>query len=256
MCGIAGVLSFNEPVDLAQLKNMTDILIHRGPDDEGHWLSDDKSIGLGHRRLSILDLSDWGKQPMHSLNNRYIITFNGEIYNHLELREKFPSDFAWTSNSDTETLIELIEKFGTVETLSLIRGMFAFAVYDFQKDIREGKDRFLLEMATGTGKTLTSSAIIKMFLRLYNVKRVLFLVDRIELETQAQKEFDEVLKNDFRTVVWKENQSDCRQIDILKIGDGSGEMDPGAWLLPYWMARYHGLLAPAGAATAAAAAAE
>ena len=70
-------------------------------------------------------------------------------------------------------------------------------------------------MATGTGKTLTSSAIIKTFLRLYNVKRVLFLVDRLELETQAQKEFDEVLKNDFRTVIWKENQSDWTKAEIV-----------------------------------------
>ena len=70
-------------------------------------------------------------------------------------------------------------------------------------------------MATGTGKTLTSSAIIKMFLRLYKVKRVLFLVDRIELESQAQKEFDEVLKNDYRTVIWKENQSDWTKAEIV-----------------------------------------
>ena len=78
--------------------------------------------------------------------------------------------------------------------LRLLRDYQLRAVKAVQNDIAEGKDRFLLEMATGTGKTLTSSAIIKMFLRLYNVKRVLFLVDRIELETQAQKEFDEVEK--------------------------------------------------------------
>ena len=84
-----------------------------------------------------------------------------------------------------------------------------------QGSIAEGKDRFLLEMATGTGKTLTSSAIIKMFLRLYNVKRVLFLVDRLELESQAHREFDEVLKNDFITAIWKENQSDWTKAEIV-----------------------------------------
>ena len=78
-----------------------------------------------------------------------------------------------------------------------------------------GNERFLLEMATGTGKTLISSALIKMFLRLYNVKRVLFLVDRIELETQAQKEFHEVLKNDYRTVIWKANQSNWKSAEIV-----------------------------------------
>ena len=99
--------------------------------------------------------------------------------------------------------------------LRLLRDYQLRAVKAVQSGVLEGKDRFLLEMATGTGKTLTSSAIIKMFLRLYNVKRVLFLVDRIELETQAQKEFDEVLKNDFRTVVWKENQSDWTKAEIV-----------------------------------------
>ena len=99
--------------------------------------------------------------------------------------------------------------------LRLLRDYQLGAVRAVQSSISEGKDRFLLEMATGTGKTLTSCAIIKMFLRLYNVKRVLFLVDRIELETQAQKEFDEVLKNDFRTVIWKENQSDWTKAEIV-----------------------------------------
>ena len=97
----------------------------------------------------------------------------------------------------------------------LLRDYQLEALKAVQSGIVEGRDRFLLEMATGTGKTLTSSAIIKMFLRLYDVKRVLFLVDRIELESQAQKEFDEVLKNDFRTVVWKENQSDWTKAEIV-----------------------------------------
>ena len=99
--------------------------------------------------------------------------------------------------------------------LRILREYQLGAVKAVQKDIREGKDRFLLEMATGTGKTLTSSAIIKMFLRLYDVKRVLFLVDRIELETQAQKEFDDVLKNDFNSVIWKENKSDWERAEIV-----------------------------------------
>ncbi len=99
--------------------------------------------------------------------------------------------------------------------LRLLRDYQLEAVRAVQNSIAENKDRFLLEMATGTGKTLTSSAIIKMFMRLYQVKRVLFLVDRLELEAQAQKEFDEVLKNDFSTVVWKENQSDWTKAEIV-----------------------------------------
>ena len=107
------------------------------------------------------------------------------------------------------------EEFIRNNKLRLLRKYQLAAVKAVQNSISEGNDRFLLEMATGTGKTLTSSAIIKMFLRLFKVKRVLFLVDRIELESQAQKEFDEVLKNDFRTVVWKENQSDWTKAEIV-----------------------------------------
>ena len=142
MCGIAGVLSFNEPVDLAHLKNMTDILIHRGPDDEGHWLNDDKSIGLGHRRLSILDLSDAGKQPMHSLNQRYVITFNGEIYNYIELRRELSKSYNFQTKSDTEVLLAAYKKWG-VSCLDHIFGAFAFCIYDIKNDIAFlARDRF------------------------------------------------------------------------------------------------------------------
>jgi type I restriction enzyme, R subunit len=109
----------------------------------------------------------------------------------------------------------LRSKFINDNQLRILRDYQLNALKAVQEGVRLGKDRFLLEMATGTGKTLTSSAIIKMFIRLYNVKRVLFLVDRIELESQAQKEFDQVLKNDFRTVIWKENQSDWKKAEIV-----------------------------------------
>ena len=99
--------------------------------------------------------------------------------------------------------------------LKFLRDYQLNAVHAVQKGIKEGKDRFLLEMATGTGKTLTSTAIMKMFLRLYKVKRVLFLVDRIELENQAKTEFNEILSNDFQTVIWKENTSDWRKAEIV-----------------------------------------
>ena len=99
--------------------------------------------------------------------------------------------------------------------LRLLRDYQLQAVRIVQSGVAEGQNRFLLEMATGTGKTLTSSAIIKMFLRNYGVKRVLFLVDRLELENQTEEEFDEVLKNDYRTVIWKENKSDWNAADIV-----------------------------------------
>ena len=107
------------------------------------------------------------------------------------------------------------EAFLRTNKLRILRDYQLKAVEAVQAGIAEGKDRFLLEMATGTGKTLTSSAIIKMFLRLYQVKRVLFLVDRIELERQAATAFDEVLKNDFQVVKWKDNSSDWTKAEIV-----------------------------------------
>ena len=107
------------------------------------------------------------------------------------------------------------DQFLRVNKLRILRYYQLNALKAVQQGVAEGKDRFLLEMATGTGKTLVSCALIKMFLRLYKVKRVLFLVDRIELEAQAQKQFEEVLKNDYRSVVWKENRSDWRSAEIV-----------------------------------------
>ena len=107
------------------------------------------------------------------------------------------------------------ENFINKNKLKFLRDYQLNAVHAVQKEIKEGKDRFLLEMATGTGKTLTSTAIMKMFLRLHKVKRVLFLVDRIELENQAKTEFNEILSNDFQTVIWKENTSDWRKAEIV-----------------------------------------
>jgi len=107
------------------------------------------------------------------------------------------------------------EEFCSSNRLRFLRKYQHEAVLKIQEGVEEGIERFLLEMATGTGKTLTSSAIIKMFLRNYGVKRVLFLVDRLELETQAQKEFNEVLKNDYTTVIWKENEKNWNNAQIV-----------------------------------------
>jgi len=107
------------------------------------------------------------------------------------------------------------ESFIKKNKLKFLRDYQVKAIQAIKDKIKNGGDRFLLEMATGTGKTNTSAGIIKMFLRLYKVKRVLFLVDRLELETQAKKEFEEVLKNDFKTVIWKENKDDWRKAEIV-----------------------------------------
>ena len=88
MCGIVGTLSAKNPISLASLANMRDRFKHRGPDAEGEWLDSKAGIALGHRRLSILDLSATGAQPMHSACGRYVIVFNGEIYNFKKLRDE------------------------------------------------------------------------------------------------------------------------------------------------------------------------
>ena len=107
------------------------------------------------------------------------------------------------------------EDFLISKKLKFLRDYQLAAVLAVQKSAEKGNDRFLLEMATGTGKTLTSTAIIKMFLRLFGVKRVLFLVDRLELEDQAKREFNEILSNDYEAVIWKENTSDWRRAEIV-----------------------------------------
>ena len=108
MCGIAGRFSLGKLREL-QTEDLLDSLNHRGPDSRGEWIDPDKTIQLLHNRLSILDLSDSGHQPMKSSSDRYIITFNGEIYNHIELKNKITKDNSfWKSNSDTESLLEYI----------------------------------------------------------------------------------------------------------------------------------------------------
>ncbi|MBS1652574.1 MAG: asparagine synthase (glutamine-hydrolyzing) [Bacteroidetes bacterium] len=144
MCGIAGILKFNnEPVTVQELKSMTDIIIHRGPDGEGQWINQKLNIGLGHRRLSIIDLSENAKQPMHYANCRYSITFNGEIYNYIELKEGLKKKgFTFNSDSDTEVLLALYH-FKKEECLQDIDGMFAFAIWDEVEQVLFcARDRF------------------------------------------------------------------------------------------------------------------
>ncbi len=140
MCGIAGFL----PADgvsgqdsITRVNAMLAAIRHRGPDGEGIWQSRDCRVTLGHRRLSILDLSSNGSQPMLSKSSRYVISYNGEIYNHSALREELEQScpIEWRGTSDTETLIECFTQWGIDKTLSKINGMFAFALYD--QDLRK-----------------------------------------------------------------------------------------------------------------------
>ena len=146
MCGIVGLLCANSNRSDDRetvVRRMTRSLLHRGPDDEGCWVEDE--VALGHRRLSILDLSEAGAQPMHSVCGRYVIAFNGEIYNHLEMRrdlEKVGASTTWQGHSDTETLLACIMHWGLDETLQRAKGMFALALWDrSNKQLSLARDR-------------------------------------------------------------------------------------------------------------------
>jgi asparagine synthase (glutamine-hydrolysing) len=134
MCGIAGIATWRATDSLAPiLKRMTDPIAHRGPDDWGAWADNDVGIGLGQRRLSIIDLSPQGHQPMTSPSGRWVITFNGEIYNFAELKtalEKAGLAPSWRGHSDTEVLLACIEAWGVETTLQRATGMFAIALWD------------------------------------------------------------------------------------------------------------------------------
>ncbi|HVL76496.1 MAG TPA: asparagine synthase (glutamine-hydrolyzing) [Noviherbaspirillum sp.] len=135
MCGLTGFLRAAPCAaeeQLAVLGRMTDAIEHRGPDDAGHWSDGAAGIFLGHRRLSIVDLSPAGHQPMRSASGRYLIVYNGEIYNHLQLRAQLPADLPWRGHSDTETLLAGFDAWGIRGTTERLIGMFAFAVWDRQ----------------------------------------------------------------------------------------------------------------------------
>lgn len=136
MCGFAGIFQYGDlsGSKIAEIAvNMGDAIQHRGPDDFGVWSDDNAQITLVHRRLSIIDLSVAGHQPMASASGRYVIAFNGEIYNHLEIRNELQAvgvPAAWKGHSDTETLLASIEAWGLRKSLAKATGMFAFALWD------------------------------------------------------------------------------------------------------------------------------
>lgn len=146
MCGLVGFLGGavgNTDSNERLLRDMSDLLVHRGPDDGGYWCDSEQRIGLGHRRLAIVDLSRAGHQPMVSASGRFVIAFNGEIYNHEKLRKELriphivpgvlkKGDVCWSGHSDTETLLAGIEEWGLEATLKKSIGMFAIALWDRQ----------------------------------------------------------------------------------------------------------------------------
>lgn len=142
MCGIAGLISRNGiSIDRGAIESMTSLVRHRGPDGEGYFC--EGGVALGHRRLSILDLSENGAQPMRCQKTNRIITFNGEIYNYLELREQLvEKGYLFISNSDTEVILAAYDYWGA-SCVSQFNGMWSFAIYDPNEDVIFcSRDRF------------------------------------------------------------------------------------------------------------------
>ena len=143
MCGIAGQINFNKQVDAKNIIAMTEAIRHRGPDGDGVYLNKKKTVGFGHRRLSFLDLTEAGKQPMTNEDGSLWITYNGEIYNYLELRSILEScGHKFHSHTDTEVILLGYEEWGT-EVLRKLKGMFAFGIWDEKKqELFLARDRF------------------------------------------------------------------------------------------------------------------
>jgi asparagine synthase (glutamine-hydrolysing) len=138
MCGIFGIINEDKKLVSKQLiAKALSTLNRRGPDDSKIWISENEIVGFGHTRLSIQDLSSSGAQPMFSFDKKFIIIFNGEIYNHKFLRNKLNNEFKnmqWFSSSDTETLVNLFSQYGIDETLLMINGMFSIGLYDISQN--------------------------------------------------------------------------------------------------------------------------
>ena len=142
MCGIAGIVNLDgEPVPPPVLREMTKAIEHRGPDGEGHWI--EGNVGLGHRRLSIIDLSEAGKQPMQTSDGRWLISYNGEIYNYRELRADLSAKgYIFRSRTDTEVLLYVLAEWGA-RGLERLNGMFAFALWDRkERRLMLARDRY------------------------------------------------------------------------------------------------------------------
>lgn len=149
MCGIAGLLKpggGDGELLADRARRMSDAMVHRGPDASGIWTNAAAGVAFGHRRLAVIDLSEAGLQPMRSACGRFVVTFNGEIYNHLDIRAELEANGgspSWRGHSDTETLLGAVARWGVAEALRRLIGMFAFALWDErERTLSLCRDRF------------------------------------------------------------------------------------------------------------------
>ncbi len=134
MCGIVGFLqSRRAPIETLSsiCQRMTDTIEHRGPDAQGIWVDPDNALAFGHRRLSIIDLSEAGAQPMVSASGRYVLSYNGEVYNFQRLRRELGEGaYPYKGHSDTEVILAAVETLGISDAIERLEGMFALAIWD------------------------------------------------------------------------------------------------------------------------------
>lgn len=179
MCGIAGIFAYGNsapPVDRHELRKIRDYMVARGPDGKGEWYSHDKRVGLAHRRLAIIDLSDNAAQPMISEDGKLVISFNGEIYNYQELRQDLEKKgYQFQSQSDTEVLLHLYNE-KSESMVHDLRGMFAFAIWDEQKQgMFLARDHFGIKPLyyADDGKSIRVASQVKALLAGEQIKREL-----------------------------------------------------------------------------------
>lgn len=183
MCGIAGYkrLQNGPPDGERALAAMSRLIAHRGPDGEGRWRADDGVVGLAHRRLAIIDLSENGAQPMHAPNET-VVTYNGEIYNYRELRAELSASWRFKSTSDTEVILAAYEKWGD-DCVDHLRGMFAFALWD-------GRRRRLLAARDRFGvKPFYFAEVAGVFYFASEAKALLPFLEAIETDHEALAEY-------------------------------------------------------------------
>lgn len=173
MCGISGIINKNiSPFNKNEIQKINDLIAHRGPDDEGFYF--EKNFAFGHRRLSILDLSRDGHQPMHYLE-KYTITYNGEVYNYLEIKEELSKDgYKFHSHTDTEVILASYDKWGQ-DCVNRFNGMWAFAIYDKEREIIFcSRDRFGIKpfYYTEVDNKFVFGSEIKQLLEFYDERYV------------------------------------------------------------------------------------
>ncbi len=214
MCGIAGLIHLNgDPVSPIAIKRMTDAIAHRGPDGEGQWI--EKNVGLGHRRLAIIDLSPLGHQPMVSADHRFALVYNGEIYNYRELRAELEAAGYWfRSNTDSEVVLYALAHWGT-DALLRFNGMFALALWDRkQQHMLLARDRYGIKplYVAQQGSTISFGSEQKAILALPEFQRQLNKAALLEYFTFQNIFTDQTLLQDVHLLP----AGHCAHIDLTR----------------------------------------